>query len=227
MAPEPFVSFFLAAAGAGAAFIGLLFVAISIHPELTFGRPSANGVPRQLLTEATLVTLGNGFLLSGVALLPTINVGWVALGMGFWGVLWAGRIAILLDRAHRQHAGSWRHRVRVVSVSTFATVWNAGEFGVGLALLRTNGTAGAVTGLAIIILGLYTLGMARAWILLGDPRQGWSGWLNPLEDGQEDRLTHGEQDGRTVVAASSTSRAHRGRRRTLSKRRARSADPRR
>jgi hypothetical protein len=34
------------------------------------------------------------------------------------------------------------------------------------------GAPWAVSGLAGIILGVYALGMARAWILLGDPQQG-------------------------------------------------------
>jgi hypothetical protein len=36
--------------------------------------------------------------------------------------------------------------------------------------------------LAAIVISIYTLGMLRAWTLLGDPQHGWSGWLNPLQD---------------------------------------------
>jgi hypothetical protein len=195
MIPDAFEAFFLATAGAGAAFIGLLFVAISIHPDLTFARPPTGGVPRQLLTEATLVTLANGFVLSCVALLPTLNVGWLAVVFGLWGVLWAGRIAILLDRAHRHDAVTWRHRLRVTFVSLIAVTLCATEFVLGLGLLRQPGAISVASGLALTILGLYALGMARAWILLGDPRQGWSGWLNPLEDGVDVHRTGGDPDG--------------------------------
>jgi hypothetical protein len=38
MVPTDFANYFLASAGAGAALIGLLFVAISINTERTFGR---------------------------------------------------------------------------------------------------------------------------------------------------------------------------------------------
>lgn len=161
MTPAAYAGFFLATAGAAAAFIGLLFVALSIHPRLAFGRPTPDGVPRQLLTEATLVTLGNGFVLSCVGLLPTIYVGWFALGLGPWGVLWAGRLPGLLDRAHRHAAVTWRHRLRVTGVSGVAIAFGAGEFVVGLSLPREARTSWAVSGLAVIILGLYALGMAR------------------------------------------------------------------
>jgi hypothetical protein len=36
--------------------------------------------------------------------------------------------------------------------------------------------------LAVTIIGLYALGIVRAWTLLGNPRHGWSGLINPLQD---------------------------------------------
>lgn len=182
MTPRNDAEFFLATAGAGAAFIGLLFVALSLHPERTFRHPAADGVPRQLLTEATLLSLGNGFVLSCVALLSTLDVGWIALGSGCWGVLWAARLAQLLARSHRHARAAWPHRLRVMSLSLVAVVLYASQVGLGLILLRQPASTAAWTGLALIILGVYALGLARAWILLGDPRYGWSGRLNPLAD---------------------------------------------
>ena len=43
MVPESFETFFLATAGAGGAFVGLLFVAISIGPQRTFGAAATAG----------------------------------------------------------------------------------------------------------------------------------------------------------------------------------------
>ena len=88
MGPESFETFFLAAAGTGGAFVGLLFVAISIGPQRTFGDLAGMGAPRQHLAEATFLTLINGFVVSSVALIPGINVGWIALVLGIWGLLW-------------------------------------------------------------------------------------------------------------------------------------------
>jgi hypothetical protein len=76
MAPESFETFFLASAGAGGAFVGLLFVAISISPQRTFDPRAVAGIQHQRLAEATLLTLFNGFVLSCVALVPGIDVGW-------------------------------------------------------------------------------------------------------------------------------------------------------
>ena len=62
MAPESFETFFLATAGAGGAFVGLLFVAISIGPQRTFDPRAVAGMQHQRLAEATLLTLFNGFV---------------------------------------------------------------------------------------------------------------------------------------------------------------------
>lgn len=182
MSPVAYAEFFLATAGAGGAFIGLLFVAISIHPQLTFRRPAADGVPRQYLAEATLVTLGNGFVVSCVALIPGVNVGWAAFIGGVWGVVAAARLALLLARAHRHDAISRLHLLCVTSLSMTAVLLYAAEVVIGIALLRQPASIAAWSALALIVICINTLGLARAWILLGDPRQGWSGWLNPLRD---------------------------------------------
>src|SRR5215203_3319880 len=92
MGPESFETFFLASAGTGGAFVGLLFVAISIGPQRTFGDLAVMGALRQHLAEATFLTLANGFVVSSIALIPAINVGWVALGGGMWGVATAAHL---------------------------------------------------------------------------------------------------------------------------------------
>jgi hypothetical protein len=182
VALESFNEFFLATAGAGGAFIGLLFVAISIHPQLTFRVPTGGSVPRQYLAEAALGTLGNGFVVSCVSLIPGVNVGWLALFCGAWGVVAAARLAALLARSHRHDAVSPLHLLRVASLSMAAVALYAAEFGAGVGLLLEPESRAAWSALALIVICIDVLGLARAWILLGDPRQGWSGWLNPLRD---------------------------------------------
>ena len=46
MAPVDCTEFFLASAGTGGAFVGLLFVAISIAPQRTFDDDNGMGAPR-------------------------------------------------------------------------------------------------------------------------------------------------------------------------------------
>jgi hypothetical protein len=37
-----------------------------------------------------------------------------------------------------------------------------------------------------ILLGIFALGLTRAWELLGAQRYGFAGWLNPLRDVDEE-----------------------------------------
>ena len=185
MAPEGFTEFFLASAGTGGAFVGLLFVAISIGPQRTFGDQAMAAVPRQHLAEATFLTLLNGFVISSIALLPGVDVGWVAFVLGIAGILLALHLSWLFARFHRHGRGRyppWRDLLRVISLSLIATVVFAIESVVGLRLILRPADVDAFRWLGAIIIGLYALGMLRAWTLLGDPRYGWSGWLNPLQD---------------------------------------------
>jgi hypothetical protein len=185
MVPESFETFFLATAGAGGAFVGLLFIAISISPQRTFDPHAVAGVQHQRLAEATLLTLFNGFVVSCVALIPDVNIGWITLALGAAGMVIAAQLVGFLARAH-QHVVSgrppWLHRLRVVSLSVVASLLYAIEGLLGLQLIVRPHDEDGVWWLAVIVISIYTLGMLRAWTLLGDPQHGWSGWLNPLQD---------------------------------------------
>jgi len=185
VAPDGFGEFFLASAGAGGAFVGLLFVAISISPQVTFGDPAVNGALRQRLAEGTFLTLVNGFVVSSIALIPSINVGWVAFVLGFAGVLTAAHLGWLFVNFHWHGARTVRqelHLPRSVSLSLIATVIYAIEAVLGLRLILQSADRNPFAWLAVIITSLYALGIFRAWALLGDLRYGWSSWLNPLQD---------------------------------------------
>lgn len=185
MVPESFETFFLATAGVGGAFIGLLFIAISISPQRTFDPRAVAGVQHQRLAEATFLTLFDGFVVSCVALIPGVNVGWIAFVTGGVGTVIAAQLIWFLASAHRHvvpRRTPWLHRLRVVSLTIIATLLYVIEGLVGLHLIMRPYDAHGVGWLAVIVLCVYTLGMLRAWTLLGDPQHGWSGWLNPLQD---------------------------------------------
>jgi len=185
MDPESFETFFLASAGTGGAFVGLLFVAISIGPQRTFGDLAVMGALRQHLAEATFLTLANGFVVSSIALIPGVDVGWFALAGGVWGMTAAAYLARSFAHFHRHgttHRRPWLHQLRAASLSLVATAVYAIEGLFGVRLILEPGSASAFRGLALVIIGLYALAILRAWTLLGDPQHGWSGWLNPLQD---------------------------------------------
>ena len=105
--------------------------------------------------------------------------------LGVTGILTALHLAWLFARFHRHGTTRhppWHDLLRAVSLSLIATVVLAIESVLGLRLVMRPTDLDAFRGLAISIISLYALGMLRAWTLLGDPRHGWSGWLNPLQD---------------------------------------------
>ena len=139
----------------------------------------------QRLAEATLLSLFNGFVVSCVALIPDVNIGRIALVLRGAGVLIAAQLVVFLARSHRHVVSGrppWLHRLRVVSLSVVATLLYAIEGLLGLQLILRPHIEDGVRWLAAIVIGIYALGMLRAWTLLGDPHHGWSGWLNPLQD---------------------------------------------
>ncbi len=185
MAPEGFTEFFLASAGTGGAFVGLLFVSISIGPHRTFGDLGLAGGPQQHLAEATLLTLVNGFVVSSIALIPEVNVGWFALVLGIVGAIVATRLVQLFARHHRHEPAPyapWRHFLRVGSQSMVASMVFATQSVLGLLLILHPADRDTFRWLGVTIIVLYTFALFRAWTLLGNPQYGLSGWLNPLQD---------------------------------------------
>ena len=84
MVPAAFHDYFVASAGAGAALMGLLFVAVSIAPERTV--MSGAPVERRAAAISAYTALLNAFFLSLAALLPQTNLGWATLVLSLIGL---------------------------------------------------------------------------------------------------------------------------------------------
>src|SRR6266700_1855399 len=77
MVPAAFANFFVASTGAGAALVGLLFVALSIAPEQTVLEGAS--LEKRALATSAFTALLNAFFISLAALIPSSNLGWTAL----------------------------------------------------------------------------------------------------------------------------------------------------
>lgn len=183
MVPDIFANYFLASAGAGAALIGLLFVAVSIHPERTIG-DTAHPL-RQGVASAAFTALVNAFFVSMAALIPLTNVGTVAIIVG------AADLAVTLALARGLLRENWRARwskahpaegARVLAMICLSLLLYGYEAVVGARLVLHPHESGNILTLTEIILGVYVVGLMRAWELLGAPRGNLVGWLNPLQD---------------------------------------------
>jgi hypothetical protein len=176
MGPAPFTNFFAASAGAAAALVGLLFVAVSLSPQQTVARSAP--IDRQAVAGSVFTALLNAFFISLSGLIPAGNLGdsvlvvaVVSIGSSLilgWNVLHAA--APLLQRLRRSV-------LLAVSIAAYALeVW------LGRRMLRSPASTDAYTTLARLLLAIYGLSMIRAWELLGASRHSVTAVLGALAD---------------------------------------------
>lgn len=147
MVSSAFSNFFLAATGAGAALIGLLFVAISVRPGLT--DKIATRLDVQVSISMAFTALVNGFFISFIALLPHIGIGDIAIFMGIvsgWSCVTSTYSLVMQVRRSpdRRIAGAWRRLARgliLVAVGGFIYGW---EIVVGVSALQNPRDVGPV-----------------------------------------------------------------------------------
>jgi len=174
--PPEFLNFFMASTGAGAALVGLLFVAVSLAPEQIVTRRAP--VERQAVAGSAFTALINAFFISLVALIPHFNFGTLIVPFSSLSLLTSLFQAWSLLRPRK----SWQSFLR----RAFLVCLSLGLYGLELSnavgLITDPTEVGFVYGLLFVLLGIFVLGLTRAWELLGAHRYGLGGWLNPLQD---------------------------------------------
>ena len=176
MVPPEFANFFIASASAGAALVGLLFVAVSIAPENIVTRTAP--VERQAVAGSAFTALVNAFFISLVALIPHFSLGSVIVPFSSLCLLTSLIQGWQLFRSVK----SWQSLLR----RAFLVVLSVALYGLELLnafqLITDPSQVGYVYALVSCLLGAFALGLFRAWELLGVHRYGLFGWLNPLRD---------------------------------------------
>ena len=175
MVPPELSNYFLATAGAGAALIGLLFVAVSIAPEHIVARNAP--IERQAVAASTFTALLNAFFVSLGALIPG-SLGWVTLLMSSVGLLNSLTLGGHLLRLPK----NWQNFFRRVFLILMSLAIYGAEFYYALRLTITPSAVSSAYTLAALLLAVYGVGLIRAWELLGVNRFGLLSWLNPLYD---------------------------------------------
>ncbi len=176
MVPSQFDNFFVASAGAGAALVGLLFVAVSIAPEQTVARRAP--MERQAVAGSAFSALINAFFLSLVALIPGFNYGVFIVPFSCLSLLTSLIQAWQLLRLRK----GWQSLLRRSFLVLLSIALYGLELSNGLQLLANPIQVGIIYALISCLLGAFGLGLVRAWELLGVHRYGLFGWLNPLRD---------------------------------------------
>ena len=163
-------NFFITSAGASAAILGLLVVAVSI-----VNADDANPTTRELrtvLAGSAFVALVDIFIVSIVALTGGSDVfGLSSLAMAIVGLLATRR---LIPRANRagNFARDSRTRTLNIAFAAFSVVVYPAQLGLALALLADTQSAALQRGLVFVIVALYCSALGRAWVVTGISRRG-------------------------------------------------------
>jgi hypothetical protein len=162
-------SFFIASAGASAAILGLMVVAVSVvNADDT---DPTTRERRTVLAGSAFVTLVDIFIVSIVALTGgSVVFGFSSLAMATVGLLATRR---LISRAKRAGNFSRGFRTRELNIA-FASI-SAGGYSVQLvfavALLANTQSAALQRALVLVIVALYCSALGRAWEVTGITRR--------------------------------------------------------
>ena len=152
---EAYHDLFVASAGAAAAFIGLLFVAISISPDTIVGS-NAND-RRRAQAQRAFLALVNIFFVSLVALIPKVES--IALTLVAL-VTIAQVLATVVRMSRRSGLTAWR-QLGFISLGVYVLE-------IFMALRIETHPVGIVE----VVLGLYAYALLTAWDLLKAKEQG-------------------------------------------------------
>ena len=190
MVPEAFNNFFLASAGIGATLVGLIFVAVSIAPEHIV---QANApLERQVMAASSFTALLNAFFISFGALIPGI-IGSLTLVMSALGLTTSSLLAWNLLKERER----WQNVVRRVFLILVSIIIYGYEFYFAILIILEPNSVGNIYTLAGLLLGVYGIGLTRAWQLLGARRFGLWGWLSPLWEMNETMPISTQDESRT------------------------------
>ena len=163
-------SFFVASAGASAAILGLLVVAVSV-----VNADDSNPTTRELrtvLAGSAFVVLVDIFFVSIVTLTGgSVVLGSSSIAMGTVGLLATGRLVPRARRAGNFASGS-RARALNIAFASASVVGYSVQLGLGAALLANTRSAALQRALVLVVVALYASALARAWEVTGITRRG-------------------------------------------------------
>ena len=163
-------NFFIASAGASAAILGLLVVAVSV-----VNADDANPTTRELrtvLAGSAFVALVDIFLVSIVALTGgSVVFGLSSLAMAVVGLLATRR---LIPRAKQagNFAPGFRARNLNIGFAVFSVASYSAQLGLGIALVADTQSGPLQHALVLVLVAVYCSALGRAWVVTGITRRG-------------------------------------------------------
>jgi hypothetical protein len=173
-------SFFMTSAGASAAILGLLVVALSV-----VNADDSNPTTRELrtvLAGSAFVALVDIFIVSIVALTGgSVVFALSSLAMAAVGLLATRR---LIPRAKRAGNFSRSSQTRTLNIAfaALSTGSYAAQLGLAVALLANSQSAALQRALVLVIVALYGSALGRTWVVTGITRRGTEDQQQPETD---------------------------------------------
>jgi hypothetical protein len=179
MVPENYSDFFLAEAGASAALIGLLFVAMSVASERVDGQRSA--IVDQARASSALTALLLPLAISLVALLPGAHLSIPAVTVSFAGLLFVGATLRRYFSVQKGHRENPRGLVGLLGFTAVVAV----IFGYGIVGLIHPDSPDPTSAIAAATIASVLIGVDRAWALIGGRGRGRGTALLDLVRGED------------------------------------------
>jgi hypothetical protein len=162
-------SFFSTSAGASAAVLGLLVVAVSV-----VNADDKNHITRELrtvLAGSAFVALVDIFIVSIVALTGgSVVLGLSSLAMAAVGLLATRRLIPMAKRAGNFSRDS-RTRTLNIAFAAISVGTYSAQLGLAIALLTNTKSAALQRALIVVIVALYCSALGRAWVVTGITRR--------------------------------------------------------
>ena len=166
---SPYEDFFIASAGASAAILGLLVVAIAV-----VNADDSNPTTRELrtvLAGSAFVALVDIFLVSTVALTGgSVDLAVSSLVMAVVGLLATRSLVPRAKRAGNFDRGARARNVNIVFASASVASYSA-QLGLAAALLADTRSGALQHALVLVLVALYCSALGRAWVVTGITRR--------------------------------------------------------
>jgi hypothetical protein len=163
-------SFFITSAGASAAILGLLVVAVSV-----VNADDENPTTRELrtvLAGSAFVALVDIFLVSIVALTGgSVVFGLSSLAMATVGLLATRRLIPRAKQAGNFSRGLRARKLNIAFASASVGAYSL-QLGLAVALLANTQSAALQDALILVIVALYCSALGRTWMVTGITRRG-------------------------------------------------------
>ena len=161
MVPQNFTTFFAIMAGVGATLFGLIFVAITIRPELT--RNDHSSLLPQFKVASAYTALLNPLVISLFALVPQTTIGGITMVMSSIGLVTGGLMGVTLVQVRLR----WTKKVLSALFILVSLVMYGFELDYAIRLDTTPKNMPPLYSLTSLLILIYLYGIARAWDLVG------------------------------------------------------------